>query len=565
MPEYYTPALAYIAATFLVPFVPKGFLRGLYLLLVPIAGVLIFWGLTPGTYNAFNLMGMQIGLLRVDALSQIFGLAFSIAAMLAALYAWHLRDTVQQVTTLLYAGSAIGAVFAADLITLFVFWEGTAIASVFLIWARRTEGSFAAGMRYLIIQIGSGVILIAGIVLYYRETGTVAFSAMELGSPATWAILAAIGIKCAFPFLHNWMHDAYPSATVTGTVVLSIFTTKLAVYALLRGFPGTELLIFIGVAMALFPIAFALLENDLRRVLTYSLNSQLGFMVVGAGIGTPLAINGAAAHAVASIFYQGLLFMCVGAVLFRTGTARATALGGLYRTMPLTMIFCLVGAASISALPFTSGFVSKSLILSASGYEEMFYVWLALLVASTGAILHTGLRLPYLAFFGSDSSLRPKEAPGGMLLAMALTAALCVAIGVFPGALYGLLPNSDVKYEPYTFSHTIVQLQLVAFVALAFTRAVKIGFLPKVERSTIIDFDWTYRRLLPAIIRGLRLGIGKLWGNARYNINSRLNNLVAAVFHLHGPHGPFARTWPTGAMVMMVALLLGMTLVLTYL
>lgn len=563
MPEYLTPALAYVAAALLVPFVPKGALRGLYLAIVPLAGILIFWGLTPGTYNAFNVMGMQIGLMRVDALSQLFGLAFSVAAILAALYAWHLRDTIQQIATLLYAGSAIGAVFAADLITLFVFWEGTAIASVFLIWARRTEGSFAAGMRYLIVQIGSGVILIAGIVLLYRETGSIAFTAMELGSPATWTILAAIGVKCAFPFLHNWMHDAYPSATVTGTVVLSIFTTKLAIYALLRGFPGTELLIYIGIAMALFPIAFALLENDLRRVLTYSLNSQLGFMVVGAGIGTPLAINGAAAHAVASIFYQGLLFMSVGAILFRTGTARATALGGLYRTMPLTMIFCLVGAASISALPLTSGFVSKSMILSAGGYEKMFPVWIALLVASIGAILHTGLRLPYLAFFGSDGGLRPKEAPGGMLAAMGLTAALCIAIGVMPAAFYALLPN-DVPYEPYTFSHTIVQLQLVAFVALAFALAVKRGLLPKAERGIVLDTDWIYRRLLSAILGGIGRLIAGLWKGAGRMIASSLNWGAGIVYHLHGPRGPFARTWPTGAMVMVVAFLLGMTLVVTY-
>jgi multicomponent Na+:H+ antiporter subunit D len=563
MPEYLTPALAYVAAALLVPFVPKGALRGLYLAIVPLAGILIFWGLTPGTYNAFNVMGMQIGLMRVDALSQLFGLAFSVAAILAALYAWHLRDTIQQIATLLYAGSAIGAVFAADLITLFVFWEGTAIASVFLIWARRTEGSFAAGMRYLIVQIGSGVILIAGIVLLYRETGSIAFTAMELGSPATWTILAAIGIKCAFPFLHNWMHDAYPSATVTGTVVLSIFTTKLAIYALLRGFPGTELLIYIGIAMALFPIAFALLENDLRRVLTYSLNSQLGFMVVGAGIGTPLAINGAAAHAVASIFYQGLLFMSVGAILFRTGTARATALGGLYRTMPLTMIFCLVGAASISALPLTSGFVSKSMILSAGGYEKMFPVWIALLVASIGAILHTGLRLPYLAFFGSDGGLRPKEAPGGMLAAMGLTAALCIAIGVMPAAFYALLPN-DVPYEPYTFSHTIVQLQLVAFVALAFALAVKRGLLPKAERGIVLDTDWIYRRLLSAILGSIGRLIAGLWKGAGRMIASSLNWGAGIVYHLHGPRGPFARTWPTGAMVMVVAFLLGMTLVVTY-
>ena len=110
-------------------------------------------------------------------------------------------------------------------------------------------------------------------------------------------------------------------------MILSVFTTKLAVYALLRGFAGTELLIYIGATMALFPVFFALAENDLRRVLTYSLNSQLGFMVVGAGIGTPLAINGSIAHAVCSVLYQALLFMSIGAVLHRTGTTRATALG----------------------------------------------------------------------------------------------------------------------------------------------------------------------------------------------------------------------------------------------
>ncbi|MGB6085507.1 proton-conducting transporter membrane subunit, partial [Parvibaculum sp.] len=397
MPEFLTPALPYITAAFLIPFLPQGWLRNIFMAAAPLAGIAIFWGLMPGQYNAFNVMGMQIGLMRIDALSTLFGLAFSFAAFIIALYAWRVQDTIQQVAALLYAGAAIGAVFATDIITLFVFWEGTAIASVFLIWARRTEGSFASGMRYLIVQVGSGVILLAGIVLHYRETGSIAFTAMELGSPATWIMLTAIGIKCAFPLLHNWMHDAYPSATVTGTVILSVFTTKLAVYALLRGFPGTELLIYVGVVMALFPILFALLENDLRRLLTYSLNSQLGFMVVGAGIGTPLAISGAAAHAVASIFYQGLLFMCVSAVLYRTGTARATALGGLYRTMPLTTLFCLVGGASIAAFPFFSGFVSKSLILSATGEEQYFYVWLALLLASAGAFLHSGLRLPYLA------------------------------------------------------------------------------------------------------------------------------------------------------------------------
>jgi multicomponent Na+:H+ antiporter subunit D len=563
MPEFLTPALPYIAAAFLIPFLPQGWLRNIFMLAAPLAGIAIFHGLMPGHYNAFNVMGMQIGLMRIDALSTLFGLAFSVAAFIVALYAWRVQDTIQQVAALLYAGAAIGAVFATDLITLFVFWEGTAIASVFLIWARRTEGSFASGMRYLIVQVGSGVILIAGIVLHYRETGSIAFTAMELGSPATWIMLSAIGIKCAFPLLHNWMHDAYPSATVTGTVILSIFTTKLAIYALLRGFPGTELLIYVGVVMALFPIIFALLENDLRRVLTYSLNSQLGFMVVGAGIGTPLAISGAAAHAVASIFYQGLLFMCVGAVLYRTGTARATALGGLYRTMPLTTLFCLVGGASIAAFPFLSGFVSKSLILSATGEEQYFYVWLGLLLASAGAFLHSGLRLPYLAFFGANSGLRPKEAPGGMLIAMALTALLCIGIGLYPAALYALLPY-EVAYEPYTATHIITQLQLLAFVALGFALMVKRGLLPAPQRGTLLDFDWTYRRLAPAILRFLQRIVGGTWRYAARLTERRVENLLSGIYRAHGPQGPLARTWPTGSMVLWIAVLLGMTLVLTY-
>ena len=563
MPELLTPATVYVLAAVLLPFVPRGVLRQLVPVLVPLAGITIFWPLQPGTYGTFNVMGMHIGLMRIDDLSRIFGLIFSVAAFLSAIYAWHVRDTIQQVAGLLYAGSAIGAVFAADLVALFVFWEGTAIASVFLIWARRTEGAFATGMRYLIIQVGSGVILMAGVVLLYFDTGSVAFSRMQLDSLAAWAIFIAFGIKCAFPLLHNWMHDAYPAATVSGTVILSVFTTKLAVYALLRGFAGTELLIYIGATMALFPVFFALAENDLRRVLTYSLNSQLGFMVVGAGIGTPLAINGSIAHAVCSVLYQALLFMGIGAVLHRTGTARATALGGLYRTMPLTMIFCLVGGASIAAFPFLSGFVSKSLILSASGYEKHLYVWLALLLASAGAFLHTGLRLPWLAFFGSDSGKRPKEAPVHMHLAMGLTALLCIGIGVFPAVLYGLLPN-DVAYEPYTVSHILSQLQLLAFVALAFALSVKLGFFPQAARGLLLDTDWIYRRPLSAILGGMRYLVSGSWRFAARVTTGRVDRFIAGVYRAHGPQGPLARTWPTGSMVLWIAVLLGMTLVLTY-
>lgn len=563
MPEIGTPALVYMLAALIVPFVRPAALRQILLLAVPVLGLLTFWQLPYGTYGTFNLMNMHIGLMRLDALSYVFGLIFSLAAFLALLYAWHVRDTVQQVATLLYAGAGLGAVFAADLVTLFVFWEGTAIASVFLIWARRTEGAYATGMRYLIVQVGSGVVLLAGIILFYRETGSIAFSKMDLESPATWAIFLAFGIKCAFPLLHNWLQDAYPAATITGTVTLSAFTTKLAVYALARGFPGTELLIYIGATMTLFPVFFAAVENNLRRVLAYSLNNQLGFMVVGVGIGTPLALNGTVAHAFCHILYKALLFMSVGAVMYRTGTSKASELGGLYKSMPLTMIFCVVGAMSISAFPLFSGFISKSLILSASADTGHFFVWLALVVASVGVLEHSGIKIPYFTFFAHDAGHRVKEAPFHMLLAMGITAALCIGLGVFPSLLYGILPYA-VDYTPYTVTHVVTQLQLLLFAGLAFAVLIRTGLYPAEIRSVNLDFDWTYRRLLPAIVGGLRHVIVGTWRFAVRIVMGRVDRFVAGVYRAHGPQGPLARTWPTGSMVLWIAVLLGMTLMLAY-
>ena len=304
---------------------------------------------------------------------------------------------------MIYAGSAIGAVFAGDLVTLFIFWEGIAVASVFLIWAARTERAYRAGMRYLVMHVGSGVLLLAGVLIHYRQTGSLAFGALGLDSPGTVLIFLAFGIKCAFPLLHNWLQDAYPEATVTGTVLLSSFTTKVAVYALARGFAGTEILVPIGATMTAFPIFYAVIENDLRRVLAYSLNNQLGFMVVGIGLGTELALNGAVAHAFADILFKGLLFMSMGAVLFRVGTAKGSELGGLYKSMPWTTGFCMVGAASISAFPLFSGFVTKSMVIAAAMDQGYFWTWIVLLFASAGVFHHAGIKIPYFAFFAHDS------------------------------------------------------------------------------------------------------------------------------------------------------------------
>lgn len=564
MLDLFPPFLVFVAGALVLPLIPNGHPRAAFSLLIPIASAWLIWTMPFGAHGVVSLAGYELTLLRVDALSRIFGLIFSLAAFLALLYAWHVKDSVQQISAMLYAGAAIGAVFAGDLVSLFIFWEGTAIASVFLIWARGTEGAYYTGMRYLIIQIGSGVILLAGTVLLYMDTGSVAFEAMTLDSMATWAIFIAFGVKCAFPLLHNWVQDAYPAATVTGTVILSAFTTKLAVYALARGFPGTELLIYIGATMTLFPIFYAVIENDLRRVLAYSLNIQLGFMVVGVGIGTPMALNGTAAHAFVHVLYKALLFMCIGAVLYRTGTAKGSELGGLYKTMPLTMLFCVIGAASISAFPFFSGFVTKSLILSATAHDGHFIVWGVMLFASAGVLHYSGIKIPYFAFFAKDSGLRPKEAPWNMLLAMGITAFLCVVIGVYPEPLYALLPF-EVDYAPYTTSHVITQLQLLFFSALAFTLLMRTGIYPRQLKSVNLDFDWTYRKLGPMLIGAVRYVLSAVWqGFLGFNLR-RIERMIVTLYRAHGPQGSLARTWPTGSMVLWIAVLLGVTLLLNYL
>lgn len=555
------PGLLLILGALLVPLLP-GAWRKAYMTILPLAGLWALAGAENGVFYSFTFFTYEIVPVRIDGLSLVFGYIFHIAAILSVVFAWHNDDTVEQMAGLAYAGSGIGAVFAGDLITLFIYWEAMAITSVFMIWARRSDAAYRAGMRYLIIQIGSGVLLLSGAILMAHQTGSVAFEKMTLGDLATWLILIAFGIKCAFPFLHNWLPDAYPEATATGTVFLSAFTTKCAVYVLARGFPGTELLIYVGAVMAVFPLFYAAIENDLRRVLAYSLNNQLGFMVVGVGIGSALAINGAAAHAFAHILYKTLLFMAMGAVLYRVGTVKASELGGLYKSMPFTTAFCIIGAASIST-PLFAGYVGKSLTLSAAAKGQYDAIWLILMFASAGIFLVSGLKIVYFAFFGRDSGQRYREAPPNMLLGMGLTTLLCIAIGVYSPWLYSLLPY-EVDYHPYTVDHVINQLQLLLFTALAFAILVRYGMFPRVKNTINLDFDITYRKWLPA---AYRWGIGLTrdgWKSILQDLRNGVHRMVAYMFRHHGPEGILARTWPTGSMALWVALLLGGFLLIYY-
>jgi len=510
------PAAIFILGALLIPLY-RGKVKAAFMLALPVVGLLNLLQMAPGTEITISFLDLHLVLLRVDRLSLLFGYIYHIIAFITVIYVLHIKSDVEYVAGFIYAGAALGAVFAGDLFTFFVFWEILTIGSVQLIWQRKTKAAQAAGFRYLMVHAFGGLVLLAGIVMYVREQGSMQFGLIGLHGLSTYLIFFGIGINCAWPVLHSWLTDAYPEATIGGTIFLSAFTTKTAVYALARAYPGTEILIWIGVVMAAFPIFYAVIENDLRRVLAYSLINQVGFMVVGIGIGTPLAINGATAHAFNDILFKALLFMSVGAVMHRTGTANATSLGGLYKSMPLTAFFCIVGAASISAFPLFSGFVSKSMVMEAAAHGHMTAVWLVLLFASAGVFHHAGIKIPYFAFYSHDAGHRVKEAPLNMLIAMGIAAFLCIFIGSYPAPLYSILPY-PVDYVPYTLPHVTAQTQLLFFSALAFTLLLLSGIYPAEIRAVNLDSDWFYRKgsrlfymLMDRLMNGINRGAEKVF------------------------------------------------------
>jgi len=489
MIDWLPPGLVFIFGALFIPLV-KGRTRQAYILLLPVLAGLSLLNVPEGSGFIMNFLGYELILARVDKLSMVFGYVFVIMAFIGFIYSIHLKESGQHVAAALYIGSALGVTFAGDFITLFIFWEIMALSSTYLIWARKTRAAHNAGFRYLFVHIMGGLSLLVGILINVAETGSAAFNVMELSGSASYLILIGFILNAAVPPFSAWLSDAYPEATVTGAVFLSAFTTKTAVYVLIRAFPGAEILIWLGAIMAFYGVIFAVLANDIRRLLAYHIISQVGYMVAGVGIGTALALNGSAAHAFSHILYKGLLFMGAGAVLYMTGKSKLTELGGLYKTMPITLTLYMIGGLSISAFPLFSGFVSKSMIVTAAAEEHLTIIWVLLSVSSAGTFLHTGLKLPYFTFFAKDSGITAKEPPVNMLIAMAVAAFLCMLIGVYPHVLYDLLPFA-ASYLPYTAEHVVWTMQIMLFTALGFFMLLKhLGG----ESYITIDTDWFYRK-----------------------------------------------------------------------
>ena len=486
--ETFPPALILLFAAFLAV-ISRPNARAVILLAAPLITLWAIWSLPDGVLITTRFLGYPIEPLEVSPVRRMFATVFTIMAFTGALFSFRTAKTAELGAAFAYASGAVGVSFAGDLITLFIWWEIMAIFSTIVVWCGGTEASRRAGIRYAMMHLLSGILLKIGIEGVYVHTGSLDIQAMLATDFYRWLILIGILINAAAPPFSAWLPDAYPETSPTGAVFLSAFTTKTAVLALILLFPGEQVLIWIGLYMVFYGIIYALLENDARRILAYSIINQVGFMVTAIGIGTELALNGAALHAFAHIIYKALLLMSAGVVVYRTGMRKCTDLGGLFRTMPVTCICGIIGALAISSFPLTSGYTTKTMISVAAEQEHLVFVWYMLAAASAGVFLHAGIKFPWFVFFQKDSGLRPKDAPWNMAAAMIFFAFLCIALGIYPDPLYAMLPNAAIVslYKP---EKVVLYLQLLLFSGLAFF--LLLNYMKRTLTITL-DLDWIWR------------------------------------------------------------------------
>lgn len=556
--EFLPPSLIMIFGAVLIA-LTRGTVQKALVIALPVLALILIWATPIGDHVQIAFLEYELLPVSQTATGRVFATIFALMTLIGGIYALKTANTLELSAAFAYAGSAIGVTFAGDFITLFIYWEIMAIGSTLVIWAAGTESSFKASFRYMLVHLMGGVLLMGGIIGHAYQTGSTEFTLLSLDTVPDYMILAGFLINAGAPPFSAWIADAYPEASPSGSVFLSAFTTKTAVYTLMIAFAGSEILIYIGLYMVFYGIIYALLENDMRRILAYSIVNQVGFMVTAIGIGSEMALNGATAHAFAHIIYKALLLMSAGAVLYRTSERKCSSLGGLFQTMPLTTLYGTIGALAISSFPFTSGFVTKSLETSAAAYEGLAFVWFCLLAASAGVFLHAGIKFPWFVFFQKDSGLRPKEAPKNMQIAMAVFTFLCIAIGVYPDPLYAILPYK-VKYEPYTVDHLVTQFQLLMFAGFAF-----FVLLPFMKRTLTIslDLDWLYRVLL------FRLGVRffKLYwaidGWCRAQFTGALRGGLGYLL-VHAPNGILSKHRPSSSMVIWVTVILATVLAASF-
>lgn len=523
MTAWIHPGVVIVLGAFLIPWIKWRWVRLTYFLLLPLVGLGLLlltsagnFGQIPDWPGALHhwrtpFLDYTLELGRIDRMTMVFAYIYLIAGFCMNLYALGVKNNWEHVAAMVYLGSALGAIFAGDFFTLFFWLEMMSWAPVFLIWFRGTRKAMGAAIRYALWHHFSGLCILAGILIHLHQTGSIELTRLPWG----WGeehlgynlMLLGFIVNAATTPFHSWLSDTYSEATPSGSIYMTAYTTKTAIYCLIRTFPGVELLMWMGAIQAVFALFLAVLENDGRRLCSYHIISQIGYMVAGVGIGTEMAINGAISHALCHIIYNALLYMGAGCVLVVVGTAKFHELGGLYKYMPISFWLYMVGGFSISGFPLFNGFISKVMTIEAAELIHNVPIYLLLEGATVGTFLHTGLKLPWNMWLqGKDEPPAPIRAklkdspfntPIHMLAGMAILAFLCIFMGVYPKVLYDRLPY-PVEFVPFTTTRVFSIMQMFIFTFLGFwvLRRLVVGY-----PSYTLDTDWPFRILGRKLIR----------------------------------------------------------------
>lgn len=351
---------------------------------------------------------------------------------------------------MIMVGGMSGLVLATDLFTIYVFLEVSAISSYGLVAYGLKHDELEASFKYLMLSAVATAFLLLGIVLIFGITGNLTlgdianrFSSQDLKfiiGICTGFFIFGFGLKAALVPFHSWLPDAHPSAPAPISAMLSGLLIKVSgVYALTRIFLNvfgltpalSTILMYLGIISILVGAIIALGQDDIKRMLAYSSISQVGYIILGFGAGTPLAIMGALFHILNHALAKGLLFLNSGSVEHATGTRELDKMGGLAKKMPITAATTVVGSLSVAGVPPLNGFWSKLLIiiglLQAKAYGFAFIAVLASIITLWYYII-----IQRRAFFGKlkDTLKDVKEVPFWMALSTVLIALVCIIIGV---------------------------------------------------------------------------------------------------------------------------------------
>ena len=496
------PGIIMIAFGFIVTILPRGFRKPLSII-APATATWAFFMMTEESSLPYELAPyIKMEFIHLDSLAWTFMLVFCIIAVLNGIYGIGIQHRYECGMSMVYAGSVMGVILAGDCLSLIFFWEISAFASMYVVYCKHDRASARASFRYILMHAFGGNMLLAGLIIYMFHYGNTLGHLSEcVGEPCFWLIAVGIAVNAAIPPLHAWLPDAYPESTATGTVYLSSFTTKAAIYLMLRMMSGLTDLVWIGAIVAIYGACMAIMENGIRRLLAYHIVSQLGMMIAAAGAGEAIGIDAATAHAFTNILFKGVLMMGAGAVIYATGRSNITELGGLAKKMPVTAVCFLISSLAIAGLPGLSGFVSKALIMDA--IHEAGYTVPALLLTAggVGTLLSITLKINYFVFFGPCEDEKVSEVtrkiPFSMKLAMILGTAATIAIGVFPQKFYSLMPYSTIV-EPYHMGHVLEYIAIFIGGSIPFFLYIK---KMKPHEEITVDFDWFYRKPFNTLIQ----------------------------------------------------------------